>query len=280
MSAFAGSDATFHQLLSSLWKIDAAKPSPAKEPYAGSSERVYEYSGKKTYNKDIHGVDRKETNPIIGSNKFEWDVPPYTVFERLEEGKKLVPAGVPSFKDYKSKEREGGEEMSNTELLEHVKAVLMSQGVFGFIFFHKLLIKGGNEKTKIIPKDKLNECLQNMGINLDEKSFDKLVKLFDMSNTNEVDYEEFYRTLVGELSLSRADFVEKVFRRLDKDGNGLVDARDVVLAYNPTTHPDVVSKKKMPKEILALFLDSFEAHLSIIVNQVYNCRKQGKQIKE
>jgi len=243
------------------------KSSPEKEPYAGSSEKVYEYSGKKTYSKDIYGVNRKEANPIVGSNKFEWDVPPYTVFERLEEGKNQAAAGMPSFKDYKSKkgETDDKEEMSNTELLDYIKVALMSQGVFGFTFFHKLLIRGRNDKTQNITKDGLNDCLRSIGIILNEGNFNKLFKLFDTSNTNEIDYEEFYRTLIGEMNLSRIDFIEKVFHKLDKDKNGFIDTRDIALGYNPNTHPDVVSKKKMPKEILALFLDSLESHLSIIV---------------
>lgn len=262
----------FEQLMAQLWKIDVVtKIAPEKVPYAGSTERVYKLNDKETYNKDVRG-DQSKDNPITGTNKFEWDVPPYTVFERLDEGRNQTPAGIPSFKDYqeKTESEKGGEEMTNTELLECIKANLMQRGIFGFISLHKLLVRQGNTRTRLITKDNLNHCLCKMGVSLTEKNFNKLFKLFDMSNTNEIDFEEFIRTLVGEMNLSRIGFVEKVFYKLDKDHDGFLDIRDIVLGYDPSSHSDVISKKKMPKEIVALFLDSVEAHLSIIVTLFYN----------
>ena len=72
-------DAQFEQLMTQLWKIDALpKPSAENLPYAGSAQKVYQLSGKDTYVKDIHGTMVNEEHPMKGSNKFEWEAPPYT----------------------------------------------------------------------------------------------------------------------------------------------------------------------------------------------------------
>jgi Ca2+-binding EF-hand superfamily protein len=38
--------------------------------------------------------------------------------------------------------------------------------------------------------------------------------------------------------------VQKAFRKLDKDGSGIVDIDDIKDVYNASKHPDVLSGKK------------------------------------
>ena len=62
-----------------LWKVETLpKTSPEKLPYAGSQQAVFELSSKAAYVKDIHGSMDNQEHPMKGSNKFEWDAPPYT----------------------------------------------------------------------------------------------------------------------------------------------------------------------------------------------------------
>jgi hypothetical protein len=79
ISAGIESDTQFEQHMSQLWKIDALpKLAIEKQPYAGSSQKVFELSGKDTYTKDLHGTMNNEEHPMKGSNKFEWEAPPYS----------------------------------------------------------------------------------------------------------------------------------------------------------------------------------------------------------
>jgi len=89
----------------SLWKVDhIPKPTPEKQPYAGSQERVYQLQGKESYIKDIHGSMKNEQHPMKGSGKFEWEAPAYSVFEKVEAEKMQPAAGMSSYNDYKIKE--------------------------------------------------------------------------------------------------------------------------------------------------------------------------------
>eukprot|EP01022_Parablepharisma_sp_SALTPOND_P020275 TRINITY_DN3640_c0_g1_i1.p1 TRINITY_DN3640_c0_g1~~TRINITY_DN3640_c0_g1_i1.p1 ORF type:complete len:827 (+),score=88.35 TRINITY_DN3640_c0_g1_i1:1816-4296(+) len=282
ISACTESDASFEQLLSQLWKIDLTpKAGLEQSPYAGSSQKVYEVSGKEAYQKDIYGSMKNEEHPLKGSNKFEWDVPPYTVFEKVEEEKLQPAAGAPSFKEYKKREEDitDQEDMSNTELLDFVKENLKVKGVSGFIGLNKLLRRADRTKTGNISKDSLEDCLKQTGIKLSTRNRDKLFKLFDTTNSGQISHQEFFSTIVGEMSPSRTSLVEKAFHKLDRDKNGFIDTPDIVSAYNPSKHPDVVSKKKSPKQILAQFLDSLEAHLAMIVllRKCYSKQKAGQK---
>ena len=48
------------------------------------------------------------------------------------------------------------------------------------------------------------------------------------------------------------------FDRLDKDGSGVVTIDDVRSAYNTTKHPDVLSGKKTPDEVLTEFMSQWD----------------------
>ena len=61
----------------------------------------------------------------------------------------------------------------------------------------------------------------------------------------------------------RKDFVIKAFKKLDKDGSGMIDIKDIRGVYNAKNHPDVRAGKKTEEEALGEFLDTFEVHHSL-----------------
>lgn len=68
------------------------------------------------------------------------------------------------------------------------------------------------------------------------------------------------RCVVGEMNPFRKDFVKKAFKKLDRDGSGVVDFKDIKDAFNAKMHPDVKAGKKTEDEVLGEFLDTFELH--------------------
>lgn len=91
----------------------------------------------------------------------------------------------------------------------------------------------------------------------------KLFDLFDLNQDGEVSYDELMRAVAGEMSPIRKAFVAKAFAKVDKDGSGILDIKDIRETYNAKHHPDVKAGKKTEEEVLAEFLDTFEAHHSL-----------------
>jgi hypothetical protein len=60
------------------------------------------------------------------------------------------------------------------------------------------------------------------------------------------------------MSDRRCVLVDLAFRKLDKDGNGLLEPKDIVDRYDASKHPDVISGKRSPSDILREFLDTFD----------------------
>jgi hypothetical protein len=92
-----------------------------------------------------------------------------------------------------------------------------------------------------------------------------LFTAFDRDGSHSLDYEEFLRTIRGEMNDFRKGYATKAFTIMDKDKSGVIDIRDIKGVYNASKHPDVISGKKTEDEVLFAFLDTFELHHSDIV---------------
>jgi len=52
--------------------------------------------------------------------------------------------------------------------------------------------------------------------------------------------------------------VKAAFKKIDKDGSGILELNDIKGVYNASKHPDVKSGKKTEDEVLGEFLETFE----------------------
>jgi hypothetical protein len=48
------------------------------------------------------------------------------------------------------------------------------------------------------------------------------------------------------------------FKKIDRDGSGILDLNDIKGVYSAKTHPDVKSGKKTEDEVLGEFIETFE----------------------
>jgi Ca2+-binding EF-hand superfamily protein len=56
----------------------------------------------------------------------------------------------------------------------------------------------------------------------------------------------------------RKKIVMAAFKKIDKDGSGILDINDIKGVYNARMHPEVKSGKKTEDEILGEFIETFE----------------------
>ena len=91
-----------------------------------------------------------------------------------------------------------------------------------------------------------------------------LFGIFDTSRDGAISYDEFLRTVVGEMNPQRQQLVQRAFQKLDRNGNGIVELDDLKNLYNAKHHPDVKLGRKTEDEVLIEFLDTFEMHYGLI----------------
>jgi len=102
-------------------------------------------------------------------------------------------------------------------------------------------------------------------INLTERNVEKLMKLFGAESDGAISSEELVQTMVGEMDNDRAELVQKVFTKIDSDNDEKITIQEMKELFNPSESPDVITKKKTEKQVLAQFLDTAEAFFSMIV---------------
>lgn len=61
----------------------------------------------------------------------------------------------------------------------------------------------------------------------------------------------------------RRNLVTLAWNKLDRDNSGIIDISDLRGVYIPDNHPDVVSGRKTPDDVLGEFLETFEMHHNI-----------------
>ena len=81
---------------------------------------------------------------------------------------------------------------------------------------------------------------------------------FDRDNTGEIDYDEFLRTIRGEMNDFRKNLVNQAFNKLDINGNGEISFDEIQTKYNAKNHPEVLSGKKTEEQVLKEFMDTFQ----------------------
>jgi Ca2+-binding EF-hand superfamily protein len=67
---------------------------------------------------------------------------------------------------------------------------------------------------------------------------------FDMNRDGTIQYDEFLRVIRGDLNDYRRGLVERAFKKLDRDGSGVIEIQDLEGIYNGKKHPAVIEGRK------------------------------------
>ena len=110
-----------------------------------------------------------------------------------------------------------------------------------------------------------SKAMKELRIGLSDSDIDRLFNLFDLDHDGQISYAECLRIVTGEMNEARKQLVDAVFKKLDKNGDGVITVDDLKDVYKANRHPDVLAKRRTEGEILAEFLDTFEQHYSIVV---------------
>jgi len=102
--------------------------------------------------------------------------------------------------------------------------------------------------------------MQEMRFYLNDAQLKTAFETFDINRDGVISFEEFMRTLVGEMNDFRKKYVEKAFKVIDIDNNQLLTVKDIKAKYNAEQHPDVISGKKTEWDVYEEFLGTFEQH--------------------
>lgn len=81
--------------------------------------------------------------------------------------------------------------------------------------------------------------MHDFRIGMNDRQVSEVYKVFDRDGSGEITYDEFLRTIRGEMNQARKRVALKAYAIMDKDKSGLVDINDIRQTYNAKQHPDV-----------------------------------------
>lgn len=145
------------------------------------------------------------------------------------------------------------------DLVKEIKAKIMERsaagGLRGMIRIFKAM---DNNKNGLLDVDDFRWGLMDYGVSISKDEAVQVLKHFDRDGNGQVDFNEFVRTLRGELKPSRRDIIRAAYNKLDVNKDGQVRLDDIAKLYDASKHQDVIYGKKTEEQVLIEFMGMWD----------------------
>ena len=144
-------------------------------------------------------------------------------------------------------------------LLDALRLKLVERGATGLIGLQRVFRIMDDDGSQALNISEFKKAMKEMKIVFKrDTDMEVLFRLFDRDRSGSISYDEFITMIRGKLNPRRKALVGLAFTILDRDGNGVVEPSDLIGMYNTSKHPDVLSHRKSPEQVLREFLDGFD----------------------
>lgn len=144
------------------------------------------------------------------------------------------------------------------QVLEKIRDTLKGRGAHGIRGLGLVFKRMDNNGDKKFDRNEFMWGLRENGHKLSPSEFERVFKYFDKNNDGRVNFNEFLRGVRGGMTDRRVKFVDMAYAKLDKDGSGIVDLKDIAQAYDVTMHPKFKSGEQSKNEILSEFMAQWD----------------------
>ena len=104
-------------------------------------------------------------------------------------------------------------------------------------------------------------------INID--GIQKIFHIFDKNNSGYINYDNFFKGVVGYMGRNRQEIVRKIYEFLKKDENGNIFVVDFKRIFNANKYNEIFGGEKTKEYIYYEFIDNLEIFLNYR-NKLYN----------
>ena len=241
ISASIDSDDYFEQIIKNAWNFDTKVKFENKKFMGKLNEKEKESDPHNTWLK--HNFKSKYSGGSVSSN---------------------APFGTEKDEPVKKQSAKDSNEIESGNVLEKLRSKLKkrgSRGIQGMMRMFKIADDNGDGKLSFYEFSKFNRDYRT---DMTDEELKQIFSKFDRNKDGSIDYNEFCRGVAGEMNNFRKTLVMKAFRKIDVDGNKMLEVSDLRNVYSSRNHPDVKSGKKTEDDVLAEFLDTFENHFCIL----------------
>ena len=159
------------------------------------------------------------------------------------------------------------EEKTNLEPLQKIIIKLKKRGIRGVMNLHKQFILSSKDLSTI-SYEEFVKVMSYQRLSLTNDEYKNLFLLFiDEDNQNNLNFPKFIRAFKKVLNDKRLSAIEKIFTKLDIQGNDKVPIDDIKMKFNAKKHTSVLNGEKDEEEILCEFLDCFDLNYNLLITK-------------
>jgi len=145
----------------------------------------------------------------------------------------------------------------NELTIKRFKDKIMKRGAKGLIGLKRQFKIMDSDGSGALDFAEFKKALDDYKVGCTEEDISALFGIFDRNRDGTIIFEEFLAAIVGELNQLRQSLVMQAFKKLDGNGNDILEIDEVKSKFEPSRHPDVKSGLKTVEECRYEFYDLF-----------------------
>mmetsp|Transcript_16998 Transcript_16998/g.21504 ORF Transcript_16998/g.21504 Transcript_16998/m.21504 type:complete len:450 (-) Transcript_16998:279-1628(-) len=147
------------------------------------------------------------------------------------------------------------------QVLQKILDTLKKRGAHGIRGLGIVFRRMDNNGDRKMDRNEFMWGLRENGHTLSPSEFERIFKYFDKNNDGKVSYDEFLVGIRGDMNERRQALCMLAYKKLDRDGSGLVDMNDIALAYDVTQHPKFKTGEMSRNDILTEFMAQWDRNV-------------------
>ena len=179
--------------------------------------------------------------------------------EREEEYEEIYEPPVNKGKE-KDKEKEFRKNILNEENLDIFRDKLGARGIVVVMNFANLLRQYDRRGDKNISLNDFSDIINASKVIMSDDEINELYNDFADKKTNLLNYEDFLKSLLGNLNPRRQNIVNEAFKKLDVEKGGVIDLSDIKENFNSKNCPLVRAAMMSEEAFFNGFMETFQTH--------------------
>jgi calcyphosin len=147
---------------------------------------------------------------------------------------------------------------STDDYMDRIRKKLANRGPRGILGLAKQFQIMDDDGSKTLSLYEFTKACKDFRLDIPETDIKKIFQAIDRDRSGYLDYDELLRALRGPINSFRRNLVDQAWKKVDKNGDGVLDIEDIRGVYSASKHPDVLSGRKTEDNILNEFLETFE----------------------
>ena len=157
------------------------------------------------------------------------------------------------------------------ELFNHFRNIIKAKGEKTIFTLQKILYDFNTDyHPNLISFDNFCTLFQKLNINnFKIEEIRKIFEIFDNNNLGYIDYDNFFKNLVGHMGREREAMIRKIYDEIKKDQNGNIFVVDFKKIFNGGNYNEIFGGEKTKEYIYYEFIDNLDIFLNYR-NKLYN----------